>query len=526
MDWSFPYAGQRMPVMARNIVATSQPLAAQAGIDAMARGGNAIDAALSTAIALAVVEPNMNGIGGDAFALVWEPGEKRLYGLNASGRSPAGWTPERFAGRAAMPELGWDAVTVPGCVSAWATLSARFGRLPFAELFRAAVRYAREGFHVSPISAASWRGAEERLRDYPEFGRVFLPGGDAPRPGQVWASPDHALTLEEIAATGGESFYRGNLAARIAAASAADGGAMTADDLATHACDWVEPVSIGYRGYTLHEIPPNGQGLASLMALGILSHFSFDGIAVDSAEFLHLQIEAMKLALADAHQYIADPAAMEAVRWEDLLKSDYLASRAALLDRQRASEPAFGTPRGGTVLLCAADESGMMVSYIQSNYWGFGSGIVVPETGIAMQNRGWGFSLEPGHPNQVGPRKRPFHTIIPGFVTRGGDPVMAFGVMGGPIQAQGHVQMMVRLADYAQNPQAASDAPRWRVDGGRRVALENTHPPAIIDALHARGHDVTVLPPSGFGGAQLIRCIDGGYCAASDHRKDGAAYGR
>jgi gamma-glutamyltranspeptidase/glutathione hydrolase len=407
----FPYPSQRMPVLARNVVATSQPLAAQAGLAALARGGNAVDAALAAAITLTVVEPTMNGIGSDAFALIWDG--TRLHGLNASGRSPAAWNLERFAGLDSMPECGWDAVTVPGCVSAWAALSKRFGRLPFGDLFGAAVRYARDGYLVSPITAAAWSKSELRLRGFPEFARVFLPKGHAPRAGEQIRLPDHAATLERIAETDGEAFYRGDLAARIAGASLAGGGAMTREDLAAHACDFVEPIGQEYRGYTLHEIPPNGQGLAALIALGILAHHDLPGMAVDSAESLHVQIEAMKLALADAHRYISDPATME-VGWKELLAPDYLAERAKLIRMDAALDPKHGIPRtGGTVYLTAADASGMMVSYIQSNYWGFGSGVVVPGTGIAMQNRGWGFSLEPGHPNVVAGGKRPFHTIIP-----------------------------------------------------------------------------------------------------------------
>ncbi len=522
LDWTFPYPSRRAPVFARHVVATSNPLAAQAGLQAMAEGGNAADAAIATAITLTIVEPAMNGIGGDAFALIWD--KERLHGLNASGRSPAGWALERFAGLDQMPSRGWDSVTVPGCVSAWRAVSEQFGRLPFDRLFEAGVHYARDGFAVPPVTAKAWLNAEDTLGGYEEFRRVFLPGGRAPRPGDLWSSRDHAATLEEIAATGGESFYTGKLADRIAAAAEKDGAALSSNDLAQHRCGWVEPVSLDYRGYTLHEIPPNGQGLAALIALGILGQFDFSGIERDSADFLHVQIEAMKLALADAGRYISDPETMDR-NVDDLLDPDYLASRALLIDMHQAGEPEFGVPRGGTVLLTAADAEGRMVSFIQSNFGGFGSGIVVPGTGIALQNRGCGFTLESGHPNCVGPRKRPFHTIIPGFVTRDGRPVMAFGVMGGPMQAQGHVQMMVRLADYGQNPQAASDAPRWRVLHGRTVALEQGHPPGILDTLHERGHQIEVCDGTAFGGAQLIMKMESGYCGASDHRKDGQAAG-
>lgn len=522
-SWNFPYPSQRMPVLARNVVATSQPLAAQAGLDAMARGGNAVDAAVATAITLAVVEPTMNGIGSDAFGLVWN-GE-RLYGLNGSGRSPAAWTRERFAGMEEMPNLGWDAVTVPGCVSAWKEMSSRFGRLPFADLFESAIRYASDGFLVAPVTAAGWKQAEARFAGMEEFERVFLPRGRAPKAGERWASADHARTLEEIAETDGESFYRGGLAAKIAACARDGRGAMVEEDLASHRSGWVEPVSARYRGYTLHEIPPNGQGLASLIALGILEHFDLEGMGADSPDSLHVQAEAMKLALADAYQYISDPDTLS-INIDMLLDGGYLKERASSIQMDKAASPVYGVPRGGTVLLAAADESGMMVSFIQSNFWGFGSGVVVPKTGIALQNRGSGFSLKRGHANEAGPGKRPFHTIIPGFVTRDGEPLMAFGMMGGSIQAQGHTQIMVRIADYHQNPQAASDAPRWRVLEGRRLALEKGHGPQCIDDLGRRGHDVVVMDSTAFGGAQLIYKLEGGYCAASDHRKDGQAVGR
>ena len=525
-DWEFPYASQRMPVLARNVVATSQPLAAQAGLAALARGGNAVDAALAAAITLTVVEPTSNGIGSDAFAILWD-GEK-LVGLNASGRAPAAWTPERFAGRATMPQTGWDAVTVPGCVSAWAALSERYGKLPFADLFTAAIRYARDGFMVSPITALSWARQAPTFKPFAEFSWTFLPKDRAPRAGERFYCPQQAETLAEIAATKGESFYRGALAERMALSSRADDGAHTVEDFAAHRCDWVEPISIEYRGYRLHEIPPNGQGIVALMALGMLRHFDLASMPVDGVESLHLQVEAMKLAFADAYRYVSDPDTMEFPA-SRLLDDAYLAGRAKAIDRMRAQDHGPGEPRaGGTVYLTTADESGMMVSYIQSNYMGFGSGIVVPGTGISMQNRGHGFSLKPGHPNLVGPGKRPFQTIIPGFLTKDGQPVMSFGVMGGNMQPQGHAQMVTRIVDYQQNPQAASDGPRWIVNADFSVSFEEGRiAPAVLEALAARGH--RIIPAErgtfGFGGAQLIWKLDDGYCAGSDHRKDGGAVG-
>jgi len=523
--WDFPYPSQRMPVMAKNVVSTSQPLAAQAGLQALAKGGNAVDAALTMAITLTVVEPTSNGIGSDLFAILWDG--KALSGLNASGRSPASWTPERFAGLSAMPTHGWNAVTVPGCVSAWVALSKKHGKLPFKALFEPAIRYARESFMVSPITAASWARQAPLLKGFSEFAWTFLPKDRAPYAGERFYCPQQAETLEEIAATNGDSFYRGALAERIALASASDEGAMTTADLAAHQCDWEAPVAIDYRGFRLHEMGPNGQGIAALMALGILEHFDVASLPPDSADSLHVQIEAMKLAFADVWAHVADPQSMR-VTSAQLLDKAYLASRAKLIDLRKASAPVAGIPKGGgTVYLAAADENGMMVSLIQSNYMGFGSGVVVPGTGISLQNRGAGFSLAPGHPNQVGPRKRAFQTIIPGFLTRNGEPVMAFGVMGGNMQPQGHLQMVVRLVDYKQNPQACSDGARWIVNTDGTISLEALVPASVQEALAARGHRIvsSEIAMFGFGGAQLIHRHQDGYCAGSDHRKDGCAIG-
>ncbi|HTL27659.1 MAG TPA: gamma-glutamyltransferase [Tepidisphaeraceae bacterium] len=522
-DWSFPYRSQRMPVLARNVVATSQPLAAQAGLEILRAGGNAIDAAVACAITLTVVEPNNNGIGGDLFAIVWDG--KALYGLNASGRSPAGWTRNFFCQFEAMPLRGWHAVTVPGAVSGWVELSRKFGTLPFERLFEPAIRYAREGFLVSPITAMQWSNARETFRDYPDFHATFCPSGRAPGAGELFHCEDQAQSLESIAHSNGGSFYRGELAEKIIAHAKLGGGLMTMDDLASHQPDWVDTVSVEYRGYELHEIPPNGQGIAALMALGILRHLPIADAPVDSAESLHLQIEAMKLAFADIHRHVSDPAHAK-VRPADMLEADYLRARARLIDRTRAGAPDPGEiKRGGTVYLTAADSEGRMVSLIQSNYSGFGSGIVVPGTGISMQNRGHGFTFEEAHPNEVGPRKRPFHTILPGFLLRDGKPVMSFGVMGGAMQAQGHVQMVVRLIDYHQNPQAACDAPRWRVVSGKKVFLEHGTNPEVVQALQSMGHEIELRDYADFGGGQFIYRLDNGYLGASDPRKDGQAVG-
>ncbi len=523
MTFDFPYPSQRMPVMAKNVVATSQPLAAQAGLRMLLQGGNAVDAALATAICLTVVEPTSNGIGSDAFCILWD-GQK-LHGLNASGRSPKALSPERFKGLSEMPVDGWDSVTVPGCVSAWVELSSKFGKLPFEKLFEVAIDYARNGFLVSPVTANSWQSQAKHFQKFPEFAKHFMPNGHAPKAGEVFKYPQQATTLELIAATQGEAFYRGELAEKIVADAKRHDALMTLDDLAEHKADWVGTVSQDYKDVTLHEIPPNGQGLAALIALGILRHVDIAQYPVDSADCLHLQIEAMKLALADAYRYISDASTME-LSPKDLLDPAYLATRAKEIDLSKAKDFKHGTPKGkSTVYLTAADASGMMVSLIQSNYYGFGSGIVAPGTGISLQNRGYGFSLQEGHPNQVAGGKRPFHTIIPAFVTRGNQPLMSFGVMGGPMQAQGHVQMMLRIFDYGQNPQTASDAPRWRIEQGLEVSLEPGINPDVIKTLKAKGHLITLADSTGFGGAQLIYKTEHGYIAGSDHRKDGLAIG-
>ncbi len=524
-NWSSPFSFKRAPVFAGNVVATSHPLAAQAGIDMLKRGGNAVDAALAAAITLTVVEPAMNGIGGDAFAILWKEG--RLCGLNASGRSPREWTPNRFAHLDQIPNTGWESITVPGAVSAWTKLAETHGRLPFTDLFEAAIFYAEEGFHVSPVTAGSWkRQSEERLKDFEEFQRTFCPDGHSPAAGNVFRNPDQAATLREIAASHGESFYRGRLAKTIARAAEEAGAALSYQDLADHEPFFVEPLHIDYRSCRLHEIPPNGQGIAALIALGILGHFDLSAHDPDSAPCLHLQMEAMKLALSDAREWVSDSESMRDVAAAQLLEPAYLKKRVELIASDKAKPFSAGKPNQcDTVYLTAADADGTMVSFIQSNYSGFGSGIVIPGTGIAMQNRGSSFNLIEGHPNRVGGNKLPFHTIIPGFVTKNNEPLLSFGVMGGPMQAQGHVQMLIRLADFGQNPQTASDSPRWQIFEGLHVGLEDSMPAETVAGLKALGHEVEILPPSSFGGAQLALRIDGGYVTGSDHRKDGLAVG-
>lgn len=525
--WDFPYTSQRMPLLARNVVSTSQPLAASAGLRMFARGGNAVDAALATAIALTVVEPCQNGIGGDAFALIWAEG--KLHGLNASGRAPRRMTPEHFKGRDTIPMRGWDSVTVPGTPSAWRAVSDRFGKLPFADLFEPAIKYATDGYPVSPTVQRQWQAQVPELINQPGYREAFAPKGHAPAPGELFICPGQANTLERIAASKSDDFYHGELAAAIAAHARDTGGLIEEADLAAHKCDWVEPISMTYRDVTLHEIGPNGQGIGALIALGILNHLDLGNDGPDSTLAQHLQIEAIKLAIADMADYVGDIDAMTKVGVKHLLDDAYLRERAKLIDPHRAKPAKAGEPvTGGTVYLTAADENGMMVSFIQSNFKGFGSGVVVPNRGIALQNRAFGFSLKEGHPNQVAPGKRPFHTIIPGFLTRNGAPLMSFGVMGGSMQAQGHVQMTTRISAAGQNPQAASDAPRWRVqDDNATVAVEWNFPPSTIEGLKAMGHKIAVAPrfDTEFGCAQLAMKTDNGYIAASDHRKDGYPVG-
>ena len=525
-DWSFPYTAQRMPVLAGNVVATSQPLAAQAGLRILLQGGNAVDAIIAAAAAATVVEPVSNGIGSDAFAIVWDG--QQLHGLNGSGRSPAAWTPERFVGRAAMPVTGWDTVTVPGAVSAWMELSRRFGKLPFERLFDPAIEYARNGFLVSPAVARQWAAQAVVLGAEPGFAEAFLPMGRAPRAGELFRFADQAQTLESIARSRGESFYRGPLAQAIVEDAQRKGGAMRLDDLAAQQARWVTPIHHDYRGYRLHEIPPNGQGLAALIALGILEHFPMQALGVDSADSIHVQIEATKLAFAEVYAHVADPAAMR-IDSRAFLGPAFLKQQAALIDMRRAQSFGTGMPRNeGTVYFTAADAGGMMVSFIQSNYRGFGSGVVVPGTGISMNNRACGFSLQPGHPNQVAGAKLPFHTIIPGFVTKGGRPHLSFGVMGANMQPQGHVQMLVRLTDYSQNPQAAADAPRWKItEDQRQVMVEAGFEESVLADLAARGHDLVRAPrdSTDFGAAQLVQRLEHGYLAASEWRRDGQAVG-
>jgi gamma-glutamyltranspeptidase/glutathione hydrolase len=528
-------AAPRPAVTGRAMVSTSQPLAAQAGLAALQRGGNAVDAALAAAITLTVVEPVSNGVGGDLFALVAMPGiGAPVLGLNASGRAPKAWSAQRFAGRATMPMTGWDAVTVPGAPAGWRRLSQRAGRLPFASLFDHAIRLADEGFAVTPVVAAKWAREGQRLGAVPGFAEHFLPDGRAPAVGEVFRTPHLGDTLREIAATGSESFYRGPLAQALARAAQAAGAALTADDLAAAWAEdgWVQPLNADYRGHRIHQLPPNGQGVATLIALGILQHFDGALLGSGSATAQHLAIEALKLAFVDTYRGLADPQAMTE-RAADWLQPDRLAALARRIDPARASD--FGAavpPWGGTVYVAAADADGLMVSLIQSNFVGFGSGVVVPGTGISLHNRGAGFTLRPGHPNQVGGGKRPLHTIIPALVSRHGQPWAVLGVTGGPIQPQGQVQLLLQLIDGGVDPQAAVDRARWKIEhktAGLQLDLEPSYPEGLAAELRGMGH--AAGPPGitggDFGGAFAIAgsLTDNARAAqwlgAADPRRDG-----
>jgi gamma-glutamyltranspeptidase/glutathione hydrolase len=542
-DWTTGYASQRSPLFARNIVSTSHPLAAQAGLRMLQAGGNAVDAIIATAAVLTIVEPCSNGLGSDAFCILWDGAQ--LHGLNASGPAPAAWTPAYFRAKYGAdakrpPKRGWDSVTVPGAVAAWTALHERFGKLPFADLLAPAIEVAERGYAVPVVIQQKWRNAASlpELTTQPGFAEAFMQGpgwgGREPQVGERFTFAAAARSLRLIAETKGEAFYRGEIAAAAASHARAHGGAMTAADFAAYQPEWVEPIGRDYRGYRLHEIPPNGQGIAALIALGILEKFDLASLPVDGVASQHLQIEAMKLAFADVYKYVAEPRAMRLTPAQ-MLDDAYLARRARLIDPKRAQDFGPGhAPQGGTVYLTAADESGMMVSFIQSNYMGFGSGIVVPGYGLSLQNRGHGFTLDESSDNLVGPGKRPFQTIIPAFLTKGGKPVMSYGVMGGDMQPQGHMQTLVRMLDYHQQPQAACDAPRWRWYGGILNA-EQGFDPATAQGLRDLGHRVEPFADSyqDYGAGQFIWRLDEGqgdvavtgYAAASDPRRDGQAVG-
>jgi gamma-glutamyltranspeptidase/glutathione hydrolase len=522
------YASRRTVAFAKNgMCATSGPLPAQAGLDVLRRGGTAADAAVAMAAVLAVTEPTSNGLGSDAFALVWSKG--KLYGLNASGSAPALLSLPllRSRGYERMPMRGWETVMVPGAPAAWAELSSRFGRLPLSELVEPAARYAEEGYPLAPNVARLWRASfdnfSKSLRgdEFRGWFTTFAPDGRAPGAGDIWRCPELSVSLREIGKTNAESFYRGELAERIVSFAKKTGGLLRSEDLASYRAEWVEPLSVNYRGYDVFELPPNGHGITVLMALNILKAFDL-GAQRERNRAYHLMIEALKLAFTDARTYVADPRAMKA-DVSELLSESYAAKRRALIGDE-AVDPQPGDPFcGGTVYLCAADGEGNMVSYIQSNYLGFGSGVVVPGTGVSLQNRAANFSMDPRSDNVVAPGKKSYHTIIPGFLMKDGRPVGPFGVMGGFMQPQGHLQLLTNELDFHMNPQESLDAPRFQWVGGRKIQVEKAVPIAVVRALKARGHEIEVVEDRGdMGRGEVIwRLENGVLCGASEPRCDG-----
>lgn len=528
LSYRFP-SRRTMLVASNGMVATSHPLASQIGIRAMHKGGNAVDAIVAAGAAITMMEPTSNGIGGDCFALIWHKG--RLHGLNSSGFAPSALSIDALteAGLHDIPEHGWPAVTVPGAPAGWAALSERFGTLPFSTLFEDVIRYAEQGVPILPTVGKYWeRSYRNYLQTltgdhYAHWFSLFAPGGKPPTVGSLWNPRYYAETFKNIADTQSKDFYEGALAEAIVRFSNQTGGFMSAEDLAEYRPLWVDPLSLNYKGYDIWEIPPNGQGLTALIALGILGRDEFGENAFSDDSRLHRQIEAVKLAFADTRRYVADPDYMD-IDPLLLLDEQYVESRRALIE-ETAQVPLAGRPEpGGTVYLAAADTNGTMVSFIQSNYMGFGSGLVVPETGIALHNRGCNFSVDPDHPNALGPRKRPYHTIIPGFITRQGSPIGPFGVMGGFNQPQGHLQVAMNIIDFHMNPQEALDAPRFRWMEGKKVLIEKEFEIDLLRKLEQRGHEIEIaIDPAPFGRGEIIMTGDDGILfGGTEKRCDGS----
>jgi gamma-glutamyltranspeptidase/glutathione hydrolase len=521
------WSGRSTVYAPNGMAATSQPLATSAALEILQSGGNAIDAAVAAAAVLNVVEPYMTGMGGDMFAILWDAENKRLVGLDGSGKSGSKIDPLALAEQwEEVPSRGAATVTVPGALAGWHDLVESYGALSFAEVLAPAIRIAEQGFPVTPIIAQDWAGTIETLKGNEGAAATFLIDGRAPRAGEWFANPDLANTFKRIAKNGPETFYSGELGQEIVAGLEELGGFITIEDLARHKSQWVEPLSIDYKGYTLHELPPAGQGIAALQMLKMLEGFDLSSMVHNSSEYLHTLIEAKKLAYADLARYVADPVHMD-VQADALLSADYLKKRASLinpLEAMEQAEPGSFATESDTVYLTVADKDGNMISLINSVSWYFGSGVVVPGTGVVLQNRGAGFTLEEGHPNQIAPNKRPFHTIIPAFVTRDGEPWLSYGVMSGSMQPQGHVQVLLNLIEFGMDPQEAVDAARFRHLSEKRIAVENLKP-EVGRALSALGHDVEMPNGIAFGGAQLIMKLDRGWAGASDPRKDGMAAG-
>lgn len=504
-----PYESRRITSVAnRGMVATGQPLASQVGLTILKQGGNAIDAAIATAAALTVLEPTANGIGGDAFALVWV--KDKMYGLNGSGPAPKSISIDKVKARgySEMPRHGWIPVTVPGAPGAWAELLRRFGNLSLSEVLAPAIDYAEKGYPVSPVLAKYWQLAFKRYKEtltdkeFTHWFNTFAPNGKPPKTGAIWKSPAHAETLRLIGETNATSFYQGTLADKIVAFSEKHDGFLKSEDLASYQPSWVDPISINYHGYDVWEIPPNGQGMIALQALNILEGYDFRN--KEAVDTYHKQIEATKLAFADGKKYITDEKDMQ-LKTEQLLAKTYADKRRALIQEEALIPEPGLPPQSGTVYLATADNQGNMVSFIQSNYMGFGSGLVVPDTGIALQNRGHSFSLDKNDHNALQGGKKTYHTIIPGFLSKGNEPVGPFGVMGGFMQPQGHVQVVMNTVNFGLNPQAALDAPRWQWRKGKEVVVEADFPANTAEALSRKGHEISgELEHGGFGRGQII----------------------
>lgn len=523
----YSYPSQRNVVYSKKgMVATGQPMAAQAGLEILQKGGNAIDAAIATAATLTVVEPVANGIGGDSFALVWV--KDKIYGLNSSGKSPKSISMESLAERGIteIPKYGFVPITVPGAPAGWVELSRRFGRLPLSEVLAPAIKYATEGYVLTPNVAKLWDKAYKTFKanlkgeEFDNWFKTFAPDGRAPKVGEVWKSLDHAKTLTLIAETNGEAFYKGELADKIDEFSKKHNGYIRKEDLEEFECEWVEPISVNYRGYDVWEIPPNGHGIVALMALNILKGYEFK--ERDTVETLHKQFEAMKLAFVDGQKYVADYNKMS-VSVEQLLSEEYASERRKLINDE-AIMPTAGDPTfGGTVYMATADDEGNMVSLIQSNYMGFGSGIVIPGTGIGLHNRGHNFSMDPSSDNCLEASKKPYHTIIPAFLSKDGKAVGPFGVMGGFMQPQGHVQVVMNTIDFHMNPQDTLDAYRWQWVGGKTIQVEPNFPNHLALQLARMGHDIVPqLDTNLMGRGQIIwRDENGVLCGGTEPRTDG-----
>ena len=526
------------------MVCCAQPLAAQAGLEVLKAGGSAVDAAIAINACLGLMEPTANGMGGDLFAIVWDPKTNALHGLNACGRSPLALTADKIPAEkdGTIPLYSPYSWSVPGCVDGWAELHTKYGKLPLARDLAPAIHFAEEGFPLSPVIADDWGRSVRVFKDKPGFADVFMPGGSAPKEGEIFRNPALAKALRVVAQQGRDGYYKGPIAAEIVKFSQANGGFFSLEDFAKHRSEWVTPVSVNYRGVDVWELPPPGQGIAALQLLNVLENFDLKSMGRNSADFWHVMTEAKKVVYADRARYYADPDFVK-VPVQALLSKAYAKQRAALVDMAHAAQRDLpGEPealnRRETTYLCAADDNGMMVSLIQSNYTGFGSGYVVPALGFGLQDRGNLFDLHPGRPNSYAPGKRPFHTIIPAFMTRDGKPLMAFGLMGGDMQPQGHAQIVVNLIDFGMNLQEAGDAIRFHHSGsteptgtvmtdGGVLHIEDGLSDSVIAELRRRGHRIEPEAVGAYGGYQAIRRdpLTGVYSGATEKRKDGCAMG-